>query len=49
MKARLDRKGVMMDRDGLNYVWDWGEDNLDCILQPAEASIVPGGRNGEVR
>jgi len=32
----LDRRGVVIDRDGFSHVWNWGEENLDCILQQAE-------------
>jgi len=35
-KAQLERKGVVIDRDGFSYVWEWGEENLDCILQQVE-------------
>jgi len=35
-RAKLDRKQVMNDRDGFSYVWQWGEENLDCILQQVE-------------
>ena len=34
--ARLKRKTVIWDRDGYSYVWQWGEQNLDCILQQIE-------------
>ena len=34
--ARLERKTVIWDRDGFSYIWQWGEQNLDCILQQVE-------------
>ena len=36
-RAKLERKGVIVDRDGWSYVWWWGEENLDCILQQVQA------------
>ncbi len=35
-KAKLEHKGVVIDRDGFSYVWMWGEKNTDCILQQVE-------------
>ena len=32
----LARKGVILDRDGFSYVWNWGTDRIDCILQQVE-------------
>ena len=32
-KAKMDRKGVIVDRDGFSYFWWWGENDIDCIRQ----------------
>jgi len=36
--ARQDikRKGVVIDRDGFSWVWQYGIEDLECILQQAE-------------
>ncbi len=35
-KAKMEKKGVIVDRDGFSYFWWWGENNLDCILQQVQ-------------
>jgi len=30
------RKGIILDRDGMSYVWMWGTEDVDCILQQIE-------------
>ncbi len=35
-KAKLREKGVIINRDGFSWIWAYGTDNLDCILQQVE-------------
>jgi len=35
-QAKLPRKGVVLDRDGMSYQWMWGTDDLDCVLEQIE-------------
>ena len=35
-KAKLREKGVIINRDGFSWIWAWGTDNLDCVLQQVE-------------
>jgi hypothetical protein len=35
-RAALPRQGVIVDRDGMSYVWFWGTEDVDCILQQVE-------------
>lgn len=30
------KKGVVIDRDGMSFVWMWGTEDTDCILQQVE-------------
>ena len=32
-RAKMQRKGVIVDRDGTSYLWWWGENSIDGILQ----------------
>jgi len=34
--AAAGRKGVIIDRDGMSFVWMWGTEDIDCILQQVE-------------
>ena len=34
--AQSPRKGVILDRDGMSYIWLWGSYDLDCIFQQIE-------------
>jgi hypothetical protein len=34
--AQQERKGVVIDRDGMSYGWMWGTEDLDCMLQQVE-------------
>ncbi|MCX7425399.1 MAG: hypothetical protein NTW96_07200 [Planctomycetia bacterium] len=35
-RCKLPKKGVILDRDGFSYVWNWGTERIDCILQQVE-------------
>ncbi len=35
-RAGLQRKGVIVDRDGFSYVWNWGVDDVSCILEQVQ-------------
>ena len=35
-RAKLERKGVMMDRDGGSHFFEWGTDSVDCVIQQLE-------------
>lgn len=35
-RAKLERKGVVIDRDGFSYVWNWGVDDISCVLEQVE-------------
>ncbi|MBI2299937.1 MAG: hypothetical protein HYU66_13515 [Armatimonadetes bacterium] len=35
-RSKLPRKGVIFDRDGMSFMWMWGTDDLDCLLQQVE-------------
>ncbi|MCX5758062.1 MAG: hypothetical protein NTU83_06075 [Candidatus Hydrogenedentes bacterium] len=34
--AAPGRNGVIIDRDGMSWVWMWGTEDIDCILQQIE-------------
>lgn len=33
---QAERKGVVLDRDGMSYIWMWGTEAIDCVLQQIE-------------
>lgn len=35
-RAKLERKGVVIDRDGFSHVWQYGVKDVACILQQVE-------------
>ena len=35
-KTTQERKGVMIDRDGGSYFYEWGTNTIDCIIQQFE-------------
>ena len=35
-RARQERKGVIVDRDGFSWVWQYGVEDIQCILQQVE-------------
>jgi hypothetical protein len=35
-RVALPRKSVIVDRDGMSFVWMWGTEDVDCILQQVE-------------
>ncbi|MEA3403697.1 MAG: hypothetical protein U9R79_20810 [Armatimonadota bacterium] len=35
-RARLRTKGVIINRDGFSWIWRWGTEDLDCILQQVQ-------------
>jgi hypothetical protein len=35
-QAALPRRGVIIDRDGMSFLWLWGTEDVDCILQQVE-------------
>ena len=36
-RAKLERKGVIIDRDGFSWVWQYGREDVDCIVQQVES------------
>jgi len=32
----LQRKGVVIDRDGFSHLWNWGVEDIDCVLGQVE-------------
>lgn len=35
-RLKVREKGAIINRDGFSWIWSWGTDNLDCILQQVE-------------
>ena len=35
--AGMERKGVIVDRDGFSHVWMWGTKDIDCVLNQVES------------
>lgn len=35
-RETLERKGVIVDMDGFSYVWQYGVEDIDCLIQQVE-------------
>jgi len=35
--SKMPHKGVVFDRDGFSHIWNWGTEDIDCVLNQVES------------